>query len=97
MFPTRLEIRASGSFRQEKKGLIALGEYFQVHDYYLDCYGDPEHIGKIGTDIQAHKGDWLSTMALIFTPQAQQGTGTRKAQSLLSGLLTGSAGGLGPA
>lgn len=75
--PVALAMLMSGisdekDFKQAKDVLIPLGEYFQVQDDYLDCYGDPEFIGKIGMDIQDNKCGWLINTALKKADPAQR-------------------------
>lgn len=61
------------NLKQAEQILIPLGEYFQIQDDYLDNFGLPEHIGKIGTDILDNKCSWLVNQALaIATPEQRK-------------------------
>lgn len=67
--PVALALYAAGitdprDLKQASDVLIPLGEYFQIQDDYLDCFGKPEDIGKIGTDIQDNKCSWVINIAL---------------------------------
>ena len=59
-------------YDQARKILCIMGEYFQVQDDYLDCYGAPEVIGKVGTDIQDNKCSWLVIQALSRANKKQR-------------------------
>merc|ERR1712050_38653 len=52
--------------------LMIMGIYFQAQDDYLDCYGTPEQIGKIGTDIQDKKCGWLFVHAYHHLASPEQ-------------------------
>jgi farnesyl diphosphate synthase len=57
-------IATDESLEEAKTILVDMGVYFQVQDDYLDCYQDPEILGKIGTDIKDNKCGWLVVQAL---------------------------------
>lgn len=58
--------------KQAQEILIPLGKYFQIQDDYLDCFGSPEQIGKIGTDIQDNKCSWVINIALLHANPDQR-------------------------
>jgi farnesyl diphosphate synthase len=56
--------------RQRGKYCVSLINFYK--DDYLDCYGDPAVIGKIGRDIEENKCSWLVVQALLRASPAQR-------------------------
>lgn len=67
-----LNLATPNNLRQAEKILLLTGEYFQVQDDYLDNFGVPEIIGKVGTDIQDNKCSWLINEALKSASPSQK-------------------------
>ena len=67
-----LRLATPENLKQSHDILIPTGVYFQVQDDYLDIYGTPEQIGKIGTDIQDNKCGWAINEALPLCDARQK-------------------------
>jgi len=65
-------VKDESAYEKANEICIKLGQFFQIQDDYLDCYGNPEVIGKIGTDIQDNKCGWLVVQALLKCNEDQR-------------------------
>ncbi|KAF4672944.1 hypothetical protein FOL47_011214 [Perkinsus chesapeaki] len=64
-------------YAKTKEACISLGNYFQAQDDVLDVFGDPEVIGKVGTDILESKCSYVYLKARELLEAADDGGESR--------------------
>ncbi|CAH8847309.1 unnamed protein product [Trichobilharzia szidati] len=87
------EVESQDVFSEVQHILLQMGKYFQAQDDYLDCFGDSEITGKVGTDIAEGKCSWLIVEALkhlstdqLKILQANYGKSDAKSQEVVRNL-----------
>lgn len=51
--------------------MLMIGQLYNIQDDYLDVFGDPQVMGKIGTDIMQGKCSWMIVCALESANEQQ--------------------------
>ncbi|ODM87726.1 Farnesyl pyrophosphate synthase [Orchesella cincta] len=69
---TMAEIKDPTLFQEVRNVAVLMGHFLQVRDDFLDCFGDVELTGKIGTDIQNCKCSWLYLVAMQSCSSGQK-------------------------
>uniref|UniRef100_A0A1A9UIV1 Uncharacterized protein n=1 Tax=Glossina austeni TaxID=7395 RepID=A0A1A9UIV1_GLOAU len=57
-------LKDTEALRQTKMIAMEIGHFYQVQDYFLDCFGKPEVTVKLGTNIQDNKSSWLTVVCM---------------------------------
>ncbi|XP_014103473.2 farnesyl pyrophosphate synthase [Bactrocera oleae] len=57
-------VKNKAVFEESKIILLEMSHLYQVQDDFIDCFGDSDISGKIGTDIQDNKASWLAVICM---------------------------------
>ncbi|CAG0917834.1 unnamed protein product [Notodromas monacha] len=63
-------VQAPELHRQAKTVQLDIGEFYQIQDDFLDCFGEGVDIVKIGSDIEEGRISWLAVVFLQRAPPA---------------------------